>query len=437
MRVDSVAADLGLRYAFSRQSSASLIGLIAVFGLALSVAVLVVVISVINGFDREFQRRVFGVLPHLSLHGRQSFMASEQELNALRSLPSVAGAAVFVQGMGLAAGPERVQGALLTGIDPRQYAQVSDLPRHLDFAPRDSAGAAAGEDSAPGTGASAVGEPLALERLQPGAYGAILGARLAARLNLRVGDRVALLLPAATITPAGLFPRQKRFLILGLLRSQSEFDGRAVFLHLADAQRLFRLGERVQGYQLKLHDLFQAEQAGRESLALLGEERFVARTWMNTHGNLHRAIGTQKITMFVLLAFLVGVAAFNLVSMLVMAAEQRGPDIAILKTLGAGPGTLARSFLVLGLAVGSLGIAAGLAAGILTASALPSLFAWAGQTFDMDLMNQYFIDYLPVDIRLGDLAGIIATALALCLLSALYPARRAAALSPSRELAHE
>ena len=437
MRIESVAADLGLRYAFSRQSAASLIGLVAVCGLALSVAVLVVVISVINGFDREFQRRVFGVLPHLSLHGRQPFIASEREMNALRSLPQVVGAAPFVQGMGLAAGPQRVQGALLTGIDPRQHSQVSDLPRHLDFVARGSDGAAAGDDSALGTGRAAVGEALGLERLQPGAYGAILGARLAARLNLTVGDRVTLVLPAATVTPAGLFPRQKRFLILGLLRSQSEFDSRAVFLHLADAQRLFRLGTRVQGYQLKLHDLFQAGEAGRESLALLGEERFVARTWMRTHGNLHRAIGTQKITMFVLLAFLVGVAAFNLVSMLVMAAEQRGPDIAILKTLGAGAGTLARSFLVLGLAIGGLGIAAGLAVGILTAAALPSLFAWVSEAFALNLMNQYFIGYLPVDIRFGDLAGIAATALALCLLSALYPARRAAALSPSRELAHE
>lgn len=432
MRVEPVAADLGLRYAFSRHGSASLIGLVAVCGLALSVAVLVLVISVINGFEREFQQRVFGLLPHLSLHGRQPFVASEQELNALRTLPAVAGAAPFAQGMGLAAGPDKVQGALITGIDPEQYAEVSDLSRHLDSASSNAEGGGLGAE------AETPGDARGLESLQAGAYGAILGARLAARLNLRVGDRLTLVLPAATLTPAGLFPRQKRFQIVQLLRSQSEFDSRAVFVHLADAQRLFRLGERVQGYQLKLHDLFQAEEAGRQSLAQLGgEARFVARSWMQTHGSLHRAIGAQKATMFVLLAFLVGVAAFNLVSMLVMAAEQRGPDIAILKTLGAGAGTLARSFLVLGALVGGLGIAAGLAIGVLTAAALPGLFAWASQTFSLDLMSQYFISYLPADIRLQDLAGISATAFALCLLSALYPARRAAALSPSRELAHE
>lgn len=431
MRVEPVAADLGLRYAFSRHGSASLIGLVAVCGLALSVAVLVLVISVINGFEREFQQRVFGLLPHLSLHGRQPFVASEQELNALRTLPAVAGAAPFAQGMGLAAGPDKVQGALITGIDPEQYAEVSDLSRHLDSASSNA------EGGGPGAEAATLGDARGLESLQAGAYGAILGARLAARLNLRVGDRLTLVLPAATLTPAGLFPRQKRFQIVQLLRSQSEFDSRAVFVHLADAQRLFRLGERVQGYQLKLHDLFQAEEAGRQSLAQLGGARFVARSWMQTHGSLHRAIGAQKATMFVLLAFLVGVAAFNLVSMLVMAAEQRGPDIAILKTLGAGAGTLAQSFLVLGALVGGLGIAAGLAIGVLTAAALPGLFAWASQTFSLDLMSQYFISYLPADIRLQDLAGISATAFALCLLSALYPARRAAALSPSRELAHE
>ena len=438
MRVEPVAADLGLRYAFSRQGSASLIGLVAVCGLALSVAVLVVVISVINGFEREFQQRVFGLLPHLSLHGRQPFVASEQELSALRGLPSVAGAAPFAQGMGLAAGLDKVQGALITGIDPEQYAEVSDLSRHLDSASFNAEGSASAPGGASGAEAAAMGDAHGLERLQAGAYGAILGARLAARLNLRVGDKVALVLPAATLTPAGLFPRQKRFQVVQLLRSQSEFDSRAVFVHLADAQRLFRLGERVHGYQLKLQDLFQAEEAGRQSLARLGGgERFVARSWMQTHGSLHRAIGAQKATMFVLLSFLVGVAAFNLVSMLVMAAEQRGPDIAILKTLGAGAGTLAQSFLVLGALVGGLGIAAGLAIGVLTAAALPGLFAWASQTFSLDLMNQYFINYLPADIRLQDLAGISATAFALCLLSALYPARRAAALSPSRELAHE
>ena len=462
MRVEPVAADLGLRYAFSRHGSASLIGLVAVCGLALSVAVLVVVISVINGFEREFQQRVFGLLPHLSLHGRQPFVASEQELSALRALPSVAGAAPFAQGMGLAAGPDKVQGALITGIDPRQYAEVSDLSRHLDSASSNTEGSASamgGTSEAEATAsvawpsvsargsalggtsgaeAAALGDARGLERLQAGTYGAILGARLAAQLNLRVGDKVALVLPAATLTPAGLFPRQKRFQIVQLLRSQSEFDSRAVFVHLADAQRLFRLGERVHGYQLKLQDLFQAEEAGRQSLAQLGGgAHFVARSWMQTHGSLHRAIGAQKATMFVLLSFLVGVAAFNLVSMLVMAAEQRGPDIAILKTLGAGAGTLAQSFLVLGALVGGLGIAAGLAIGVLTAAALPGLFAWASQTFSLDLMNQYFIGYLPADIRLQDLAGISATAFALCLLSALYPARRAAALSPSRELAHE
>ena len=405
------AADLSRRYAFAAGGANSLIGRIAVAGLALSVAVLIAVLSIINGFEREFRERVFGVLPHAGLHGRAPFVGDEAEAAALAALPSIVGAAPFAQGAALAVSGEGIQGVLLTGVEPSSHQRVSALQQHL------------------------VGGDLA--RLQPGEFSVVLGARLAARLGVGQGDGVLLMLPLGSLTPAGLVPRQKRFKVVDLLRSGSELDGRAVFVHLADAQRLFRLGAKVHGYQLKVADLDAAQQAADEALALLGDERFYARTWMGTHGNLHQAIGSQKASMFVLLAFLVGVAAFNLVSTLVMAVERRGPDIAILKTLGASTGALVGGFTLLGALIGGLGVLLGVLGGCALAGLLPAAFAWVNDGLALDLMNQYFIDYLPVDVWPQDVFSVAAVSFGLCLVCALYPAWRAARLLPSRALAHE
>ena len=438
MRLDSLAGNLGWRYAFARHSSLSFIGNVAICGLALSIAVLVVVVSVINGFERELERRVFAVLPHLSLYGRGPVPVSGAEIDMLESLPAVAAAVPIVQAVGLAAGVDKVQGMLLSGIVPESYGRVSELGRFVDSGIRQpGSGTVAGaRRTQTGQGASATG-PVGLERLQPGAFKVILGARLAVRLGVGPGDRVTLVMPMANITPAGAFPRQKRFEVAGLLRSASEFDNRAAFVHLHDAQRLLRLGERVHGYQVRLRDFVEARQTAWEGLALLGHDRFSARTWMQTHGNLHHAINVQKTTMFVLLAFLVGVAAFNLVSTLVMAVEQRGSDIAILKTMGAATRSLVGSFVLLGTLIGGIGIAAGLLVGSAGALALPNLFGWISETVAPDLMSRYFINYLPVDVRTNDLIAIGSTAFALCVLSTAFPARRAAGLLPREVLTHE
>ena len=245
MRFDSIAAAVGWRYAFSRHSSLSLIGNIAICGLALSIAVLVVVVSVINGFERELERRVFGVLPHLSLHGRAPFATNAAEIDLLESLPSVRAAVPFVQAVGLAAGTDQVRGVLLTGIVPDGYARVSDLARYIDSGNPKQVGGDAQRASA--TVVLDLAHPTVQggpHRLRPGAYGVILGARLAVRLGVGVGDKITLVLPSATVTPAGVFPRQKRFTVAGLLRSRSELDTRAAFVHLEDAQRFLRLGDR-------------------------------------------------------------------------------------------------------------------------------------------------------------------------------------------------
>jgi lipoprotein-releasing system permease protein len=378
-------------------------------GLALSVAVLVVVVSVINGFERELRDRVFGVLPHLSVYGRSPLAPKAGNADRLSRLDNVVGVAPFVQGNGLAAVADRVAGVLMTGIYPEQQRDVSSYASFVS-------GSAA---------------------LTPGAYQVIIGAGLARQLGVELGDRVSLVLPAATVTPAGLFPRQKRFTVTGIMRSRSEVDARAVYLHLEDAQRLFRLGSRIHGYQLRLDELFAAETAARAAVEALGPGRVQARSWMVTHGNLYRAIGVQKSTMFILLSFLVAVAAFNLVSTLVMVVNQRSGDIAILRTLGGDTATIVGAFVLLGVLLGGVGIVVGALAGVGIAGILPELYRWVTELLSLDLMNQYFVSYLPVEVRLADLQGIVLTALALCTLSTLYPAWRAAILRPSVVLAHE
>ena len=409
-----LAVELGLRYAFSRRGSGALIGWVAIAGLALSVAVLVVVLSVVNGFERELRERVFGVLPHAGLWGDQPFVPNTLEASKVTANPGVLAAVPIVQGSALAVAGDAVQGVLLTGAEPAAYRHVSGMESFLGP-----------------TGATT------LDALRPGGFGVILGARLASRLGVGVGDPVRLMLPLGSLTLAGMLPRQKRFQVVALLRSGSELDARAAFIHLADAQRLFRLGGKVHGYQLRLADLDAANALAGQAVRRLGEDRFFARTWQHSHGNLHRAIGAQKATLFVLLAFLVGVAAFNLVSTLIMTVEQRGADIAILKTMGAASAPLIGCFVLLGALIGVIGILIGVAFGTAVAAGLPAVFAWVNDGLNLDLMSQYFISYLPVDIWPSDLARIAMVSFTLCVACTLYPAWRAARLLPSRVLAHE
>ena len=409
-----LAVELGLRYAFSRRGSGALIGWVAIAGLALSVAVLVVVLSVVNGFERELRERVFGVLPHAGLWGDQPFVPNTLEASKVTANPGVLAAVPIVQGSALAVAGDAVQGVLLTGAEPAAYRHVSGMESFLGP-----------------TGATT------LDALRPGGFGVILGARLAARLGVGVGDSVRLMLPLGSLTLAGMLPRQKRFQVVALLRSGSELDARAAFIHLADAQRLFRLGGKVHGYQLRLADLDAANALAGQAVRRLGEDRFFARTWQHSHGNLHRAISAQKATLFVLLAFLVGVAAFNLVSTLIMTVEQRGADIAILKTMGAASAPLIGCFVLLGALIGVVGILIGIAFGTAVAAGLPAVFASINEGLNLDLMSQYFISYLPVDIWPSDLARIATVSFILCAACTLYPAWRAARLLPSRVLAHE
>ena len=407
----SLAVQLGLRYAFSRGSQLASIGGIAVLGLALSIAVLVAVLSIVNGFERELQQRLFGVLPHVSVMGRGPLRATEDNLSLLQDLDAVNGVAPVVQGTALVAVPDVVRGVWLTGVDGPTYSDVSAIADYT------MAGTFAQLDATP--------------------FGIALGSKLAAELGVTVGDKVTLVLPQANVTLVGVLPRQKRMTVVALVRTESELDSRAAYIRLVDAQRLFRLGQRIHGYQLRTDDLFLAQDVASQARLALGQQAVYARTWMRSHGNLHHAILVQKQTMFLLLAFLVGVAAFNLVSSLLMVVHQRSPDVAILRTMGASTMTFVVAFTLLALLLGGLGLGLGLGAGVGLAYGLVALFRWSTTTFDLELMNEYFVNYLPVQVQAGDLLAIAAVALLLILASALYPAWRVAQTRPSEVLAHE
>lgn len=405
-----LGVNIGLRYGFSRRSFIAQVSFLAIFGLALSVAVLLVVLSVVNGFERELQTRLFGIMPHVTLRSRSSVPEDPAEIAILRGLPGVEGVAGYQQGPVLLAHERAVHGALLTGIDSASYGDVSQLASYLP--------------------------PGALTELAATRFGILLGKGLAAKLNVTAGGTVMVVLPEGSVSPLGVHPRQRKFKVVALVNSSSELDQSAAYTSYSSAQKMFRLGSNVHGYQLRLRDLFAAEETGRAaSVALQGG--FFATSWMRTHGSLYRAIGLQKLTMFVLLSFLIAVAAFNLVSTLVMVVNERRADVAVLRTLGTSTSVIMVAFVTLGLVIGLVGVVLGVLGGVGLGMLLESGFAWLTATFELNLLSQYFVNYLPVDTRASDVLRVSGVAVALCFLSALYPAWRAARLLPTRILKYE
>jgi lipoprotein-releasing system permease protein len=406
-----IAANIGWRYARSRRSFISFISTVAVAGLVLSVAVLLLVTSIMNGFERELRERVLGILPHIVVIGRAPLTDWSGLAGQIEDAPGVVGVAPFVQGSGMLVANGQSAGATVTGIHPAHHHRVSALDT---FA-----------------------HPIGIDGLMPGRFDVLIGGGLAARLGVGVGDRVTLVLPEGSVTIAGLMPRQRQVNVAGILHTGSELDARSVFLHIDDAARLFRLGDRVHGLEVRLDDLFEASAAATAMLTMPAVEPFFVSTWMRSHGNLYQAIGFQRATMFLLLSLLVAVAAFNLVSSLIMVVNQRRGDIAILRTLGAGSRTIVLAFVMLGAIVGLLGVGMGVALGIIASLMVQDGYIWLEQRFELQLMTQYFVNYLPSEIRVSDVVLVTAVAFGLCILSTLYPALRAAALKPAEVLRHE
>lgn len=401
-----------MRYLLARQSALSYVSRLALLGLVLSVAVLVVVLSVVNGFERELRDRILGVLPHITAQGYTP-MAQVDAQAFIDSGPytGLKALAPYVSGNVLLASGDVIAGAQITGIEAQSYASVTDIAMYTS--------------------------QKSLASLDLASYAIVLGHKLAQKLSVDIGDQVLLILPVGAYTPAGPVPRQRRFTVVDTFASDSLLDGQQALISLRSAQKIFRTGMRVHGIQGRLTQLFEVESARQALFNGLGEQRVRVRSWQTTQGNLFQAIAVQKVTMFILLSFLVGVAAFNLVSGLMMIVEQRKNDVAILRTLGAGSLSVVWLFCTLGLLLATLGISLGLLIGVGFALGLPGVFSGLSSFFELNLMSQYFISYLPVDVRMGDLINVSVAAFVLTLLATLYPAWRASRLLPSQVLAHE
>jgi len=404
----SLPIAIGIRYTRARkgESFVSFISAVSMIGLVLGVAVLIVVLSVMNGFDRELRTRILGMVPHGVLYADAPIQDWSERLPDLRNSAGVSGVAPWTEGQGMLTQAGQVRPLLYYGIDPTLEPDVSILPGHM----------IRGE----------------LDNLAPGEFGVVLGAILARQMGLTLGDPVTLMIPEASLTLAGVRPRLKRLTLVGVFEVGAELDATLGYVHWQDAAVLKRQKGRVDGIRVRFDDLFSAP----SSLAKLAAGDYRPRDWTRTHGNLFQAIALEKTLIGLLLAMIVAVAAFNIVATLVMTVNAKRPDIAVLRVMGMGPGEVLLTFVVQGVMIGVVGVVAGSFLGLLVAFNVPEILAFLETTFGFALFNAdaYFISYLPSEPRASDITLIVGGSFALCLLSTLYPAWRASRTQPAEVL---
>lgn len=405
---------IGLRYvrAKRRNHFISFISLTSMLGLMLGVAVLILVLSVMNGFDHELRTRILGMVPHTKVESRAGMVEWEALAERLMERERVIGAAPYVEQQGMFSVGGRNEGAMVNGIHPDWEERVSIVGRHM--------------------------QQGSLADLQPGEWNVVLGSILARRLGVEVGDRVTLLVPEASITPAGVFPRLKRFTVSGIFSVGADLDAALAYANIEDMQALARLGDAVGGLRLELDDIFAASAETRAIVNELGAG-YRGIDWTFSHGNLFQAIQMEKRMIALLLTVIIAVAAFNIVSTLVMVVTDKHADIAILRTIGATPRSIMGIFIVQGLAIGVIGILVGVGLGVLLALTISEIIAGVESLFGIKFLDSgvYFISNLPSRLDWLDVRNIVAAALGLTFLSTLYPAWRAAKVQPAEVLRYE
>jgi lipoprotein-releasing system permease protein len=410
---------VGLRYTRARRGSGrngfvSFIAFTSMAGIALGVAALIVVLSVMNGFQDELRNRILSVASHIEVRALSGNMENwEAVARAAQANPRVKAEAPYVLGQAMLSAGETNRGALIRGVDPALEDTVADIGAHMH------------------TGA--------LSALKAGEFGIVLGAELARALGVRTGDSVVVIIPQGTVTPAGTLPRVKSFHIVGVFEvGMFEFDNGLALIHLADAQKLYRMGDAVSGVRLKLDDLFAAPMVARELMATVPIDTEV-RDWTLNHANFFRAVAIEKRVMFIILTLIVAVAAFNIVSAQVMVVTDKQADIAILRTLGASPRSILTIFVIQGALVGLLGTIIGVAGGVALALNIGTVVPAIERTFGIQFLDKsvYYISELPSDLQRGDITLIALIALSLALLATLYPSWRAAKVNPAEALRYE
>ncbi|MDD5247748.1 MAG: lipoprotein-releasing ABC transporter permease subunit [Rhodocyclaceae bacterium] len=411
---------IGLRYTRAKKRNGgrnpfiSVISLISLLGIALGVAALIVVLSVMNGFQKELRTRILGVASHIEVSGAGGELADwTRVVQEVARHPRVVAAAPYVQEQGMLAFDQQVRGVMVRGIVPEAEENVADFKRHMT-----------------------VGE---LDQLKPGEFGIVLGMELARALQVDVGDKVTLIAPQGLVTPAAVLPRLKQFKVVGIFEvGMFEFDSGLALIDMADAQKLYRLGDHVTGVRLKVDDLFAAPQIARELLRFVDADAYIT-DWTRSHANFFRAVAIEKNMMFLILLLIVAVAAFNIVSTLVMAVTDKQADIAILRTLGASPRSIMQVFVVQGALIGVIGLAAGVAGGVLLALNIDVVVPAIEHTFGIQFLAKdvYYISELPSDLQWRDVSVIASVSFLLTLLATLYPSWRAARVNPAEALRYE
>ncbi|MET0125155.1 lipoprotein-releasing ABC transporter permease subunit [Pseudomonas caspiana] len=408
---------IGTRYtrAKRRNHFVSFISLTSMIGLALGVVVMIVVLSVMNGFDHEMRTRVLGMVPHATIEAGEPIGNWQSLADKVRQNPQVLAVAPFTQMQGLLTNNGNVQKVLLNGIDPAQERKVSIIDNFM--------------------------KQGKLDDLAAGDFGIVIGDKAATKLGVGIGDKVTFVAPEVTVTPAGMFPRMKRFTVTGIFHvGAGELDGYLGLTNIDDLGRLHRWkANDVQGLRLKFEDLFEAPRTSYQIAQTLGEHNYYSRDWTRTHGNLYQAIRMEKAMIGLLLLLIVAVAAFNIISTLVMVVNDKKGDIAILRTLGSTPGQIMAIFMVQGTVIGVVGTFIGAVVGIIAALNVSAAISLLEGLIGHKFLNAdvYFIDYLPSQLMAEDVLMVCGAALILSFLATLYPAWRAARTQPAEALRYE
>jgi lipoprotein-releasing system permease protein len=407
---------IGLRYtrAKKRNHFISFISLISMLGMALGVMALIVVLSVMNGFQKEIRARMLGATPHLEVVADGGRIADWRSvLDKVVQNPQVLAAAPYVGGQGMLSFGQNVQGVMVRGIAPERETAITELANKVK------------------TGS--------LSDLRSGEFGIVLGVDLARALGVQVGDKVMLIAPQGMITPAGMMPRLKQFRVVGLFEiGMAPYDNNLALINIADAQKLFQLGDTVTGISARLRDVDVAPQVSREIQSRLPDDLY-ANDWTHQNSNYFRAVQMEKKMMFIILSLIVAVAAFNIVSTLVMAVTDKQADIAILRTLGASPRSIMKIFIVQGVVIGVIGTLLGTISGIVLALNLDVVVPFIEHLFGVQFLAKdvYYISELPSDLRYHEVAVVSGIAFAISLLATIYPSYRASQTQPAEALRYE
>ena len=407
---------IGMRYtrAKRRNHFISFITLISMLGIALGVAALITVISVMNGFEQELRERILGMTSHATIQGQGKGLENWQTVaDAAAKNPQVIGMAPYIQAEGMLSFGQQVNGTLIRGIIPTEEPKVSDVGDKMVF-----------------------GE---LANLKPGEFGIILGKDLARALGVFQFDKVTLIVPQANVTPAGIMPRLRRFTVVGIFEAgMYEYDSTMALMHVEDAAKLFRMKGQVTGVRLKLEDMFKSDIVSRELINDIPGNYFIS-DWTREHANFFRAVQIEKVTMFIILSLIVGVAAFNLVSTLVMVVVDKEADIAILRTLGVTPSTILGIFIVQGAIIGTLGTLIGTVGGVALSLNIDRIIPALEELFSTKFLSAevYYISELPSKLNWNEVVVISGLALVLSLAATLYPAWRGSRIQPAEALRYE